>query len=223
MRWKDIIENSDPNENVEIADANVYFKNQEIFIEAGLTVDKLLKLFPLLEQQLWSVLALFKLVKTTGAESKILEIGSGKGGSLATMALANETAELINIDNFERYTEETHAGLGVNFFYYEEFKENMKKLGIDNRVSTIKKWSDDAVDLVPNNHFDLIFIDGNHGYKNLLNDISNYKPKVKAGGILCGHDYHPRFPGVIKAVKQAFHKSEFSVYNNSSIWVTKCE
>jgi hypothetical protein len=29
-------------------------------------------------------------------------------------------------------------------------------------------------------------------------------PKIKPGGVIAGHDYHPEWPGVVKAVNEAF-------------------
>ena len=36
---------------------------------------------------------------------------------------------------------------------------------------------------------DIIFIDADHRYDYVKTDIINYRPKVKPGGILCGHDF----------------------------------
>lgn len=36
---------------------------------------------------------------------------------------------------------------------------------------------------------DFVFIDGCHEYESVAADIASWRPKVKAGGFLCGHDY----------------------------------
>ena len=41
----------------------------------------------------------------------------------------------------------------------------------------------------PDGHFDLVYIDGNHSYAAVVEDIKAWRPKVKPGGILAGHDY----------------------------------
>jgi len=53
---------------------------------------------------------------------------------------------------------------------------------------------------------DFIYIDGNHSYKSAKEDILNYFPKVKIGGLISGDDYnHPMNDyGVKKAVDEAF-------------------
>lgn len=36
--------------------------------------------------------------------------------------------------------------------------------------------------------FDLVYIDADHSYQNVSNDITAWLPKVKPNGVLCGHD-----------------------------------
>ena len=50
---------------------------------------------------------------------------------------------------------------------------------------------------------DFVFIDGDHSYEGCSADIAAWWPKVKAGGILSGHDYRDeRNYGVIPAVQE---------------------
>ena len=49
--------------------------------------------------------------------------------------------------------------------------------------------SEDAAPLIQDGSLDLVFIDGNHSYKYVTMDIQMWLPKVRKGGILCGHDY----------------------------------
>ena len=36
---------------------------------------------------------------------------------------------------------------------------------------------------------DFVYIDGNHGLKNVVHDIVEWSQKVRKGGIVSGHDY----------------------------------
>jgi hypothetical protein len=62
----------------------------------------------------------------------------------------------------------------------------------------------DAAPLVPDGWADFVFIDAGHSYRAVQSDIRAWEPKVKPGGWFGGHDYHPKFPGVIRAVDEAF-------------------
>lgn len=73
------------------------------------------------------------------------------------------------------------------------------------RASLMIMSTDDAAGMVPDHSLDFVFIDADHGERAVSHDIANWQPKVRVGGWLGGHDYHPKkFPGVVKAVNVAF-------------------
>lgn len=47
---------------------------------------------------------------------------------------------------------------------------------------------------------DCLFVDGNHQFEGVQEDIANYAPLVKPGGFLVFDDYYADFPGVMRAV-----------------------
>ncbi len=49
---------------------------------------------------------------------------------------------------------------------------------------------------------DVIYIDADHGYGSVKADIEAWMPKVRIGGLLCGHDYMDGWPGVTMAVDE---------------------
>ena len=61
--------------------------------------------------------------------------------------------------------------------------------------------------------FDFVFIDGNHEYSHVLEDITEWTKKVKPGGIVCGHDYKEdkvNNYGVIEAVNEYVHDNHIA-------------
>jgi len=70
-------------------------------------------------------------------------------------------------------------------------------------VKLICKYSGDAIKDI-DEKVDFVYVDGNHEYKAVKEDIENYWKVLKNGGILGGHDVHnavrPHNRGVMKAV-----------------------
>ena len=58
----------------------------------------------------------------------------------------------------------------------------------------------DAAKKFKNGSIDFLFIDGDHSYKAVKADLKAWYPKVKKGGVMCGHDY-PQL-GVQKAINE---------------------
>lgn len=65
--------------------------------------------------------------------------------------------------------------------------ENIK--GFEKRAIMIRAASVDAAKIFPDHSLDFVYIDANHAYDYVVEDINAWAPKVKPGGYLCGHDY----------------------------------
>lgn len=63
----------------------------------------------------------------------------------------------------------------------------------------IEKLSGEAVTDIEEK-VDYVYIDGNHFYKYVKNDIANYYPLLKRDGVLAGHDFN--WHGVTQAVQE---------------------
>lgn len=137
---------------------------------------------------------------------RILEIGSGSGGSLACFALGSDpSVELVSIDPFEPYDELTHAGLarGVTEGDEAAFYRTAERFGYLTRIKQVKLRSHEAAAMIEDGSCDIVFDDGNHSYEVVKDELGLYRTKLKPGGLLCGHDYTTRFPGVIAAADEA--------------------
>lgn len=83
---------------------------------------------------------------------------------------------------------------------YESYKETYKKFKKDNRIRLIIDYSEFAVSYIINNSLDFVYIDADHEYKSVYQDIKIWIKKVKKGGIVAGHDIF-NCSGVLEAVK----------------------
>lgn len=57
-------------------------------------------------------------------------------------------------------------------------------------VTFIRKYSLDAASYFKDRSLDFVYIDANHDFRHLIDDVDTWKNKVKRGGIIYGHDYH---------------------------------
>lgn len=63
---------------------------------------------------------------------------------------------------------------------------------LGNRFQLIRSFSSDAAALIGDETADFIFVDGNHRFEFVRDDLENFWPKVRPGGYLCGHDFFMR-------------------------------
>lgn len=64
----------------------------------------------------------------------------------------------------------------------------------------IREYSIDAVVKFDDCSLDFVYIDANHLYSHVKEDLREWSKKVKIGGIISGHDYSYRKSDVVKAV-----------------------
>ena len=89
------------------------------------------------------------------------------------------------------------------------------------RAPIMRMYSEVAAKEVPNHSLDYVFIDAEHTYQAVKNDIKAWQEKVKHGGWIGGHDYDnlPRHPGVKKAVLEAFNEDDVQLGADHTWWV----
>jgi len=78
----------------------------------------------------------------------------------------------------------------------------------------------------PDGYFDFVYIDADHTYDMVKNDIQLWLPIVKKGGLIGGHDYgFPdeicRYGGVQKAVDEMFEADRIVVYKKQGVWLVE--
>lgn len=89
---------------------------------------------------------------------------------------------------------------------YSDFKAVCEQW-FPGRVKIVRSDTVEAAKDVPDGSLDFVFIDADHSYRGCKRDIEAWSSKVRRGGMISGHDYHPqKWPGVVKAVDEAFAK-----------------
>lgn len=118
------------------------------------------------------------------------EIGVEKGLYAEVLCKANPKLRLHCIDPWlaSVYEATVHGVETEQQGYDKRYEETTKRLESYNS-DIIRKTSLSAVNNFSDNSLDFVYIDGNHDFVNVTNDIEAWSKKVKIGGIISGHDY----------------------------------
>ncbi|MFJ7734149.1 class I SAM-dependent methyltransferase [Lysinibacillus sp. NPDC097231] len=149
-------------------------------------------------------------------EGAIVEIGSYKGKSTICLATGSNK---ISINKRPVYAVDpfTHLDDNNGFIsmyeksYFDSFWGNIQSFNLEKDIIPIKKYSNDAVQDVPQK-IAALFIDGDHSYEGISRDIKLYANKVIPHGIIAFHDYsNPNHPDVTKVVNEFMENSDFTL------------
>lgn len=147
-------------------------------------------------------------------EYRVLEIGSWAGGSTITFAGAIKKhnggkGKVVAVDAWQSFHGNEHVEKPSHVVMEKALKEgkifnlflhNIKSAGVADLVEVKRGWSRDVLTTLPMKYFDLIFIDGSHFYKDVLEDLRNSALLLKDGGVICGDDLELQFNEVDKSI-----------------------
>ncbi len=129
------------------------------------------------------------------------EIGTWTGENAKIMLRADKRVKLYTIDGYSHttlcFTGDVMSKEEVDKIE-KTAEENLTPYG-ERRVK-VRKQSEEAYKDFPDEYFDYIYIDGDHHYKTIKNDINIWYPKLKKGGVMGGHDWADEYGEVKKAV-----------------------
>jgi predicted O-methyltransferase YrrM len=138
--------------------------------------------------------------KVTGAE-----IGVWQGAFSRVMFRKLAELHLYMIDPYVPWSHESKHKQGRINGKLMAAKKSTDFAG-DRRKMLIMS-SEEAAPLFADESLDFVFIDANHDYEYVMQDILLWTPKVRPGGIVAGHDYFNDVnwcPGVRKAIHEYF-------------------
>ena len=150
----------------------------------------------------------------------IAEIGTSKGENAAMLRRLFPHATLYLIDPYSpiKGAINTEKARLANVEDCEKDYLFVKALFKgDKKAHVIRETSLKAAIIVPS-FLDLVFLDGDHSYESVKQDIYTWKLKVRNGGILSGHHYNTHFPGVIQAVNESLSKN--FIVGKDSVWAS---
>lgn len=153
-------------------------------------------------------------------DGEIVEVGSWEGRS--TIALANTCfpAKVHAIDHWKGDLGDDKsqvAKLAASRDVYSAFEHNMQVATKGNYIVHRMSWREVNWQLFGSIRF--LFIDGEHTYPEVFDNITIALPLMCAGGVIAGDDFN--VPGVKKAVLAKFGDVNCSVGAKSSVWYKK--
>jgi len=113
-----------------------------------------------------------------------VEVGTEQGKFADTLLRKIPGLELTVVDCWEAYPEYREK-MQPKIDEYERIAR--ERLG--DRCKIIKAYSLDAVKEFEDESLDFVFIDANHEFRQVIDDIDEWSRKVKKGGVVMGHDF----------------------------------
>ncbi|MFZ5806436.1 MAG: class I SAM-dependent methyltransferase [Verrucomicrobiota bacterium] len=123
-----------------------------------------------------------------------VEVGTFQGAFSAWILERWKGKKLYSIDPWKSFPKDEYIDM-VNFpdeefeKYYQDAVSILKKYG--DRSAIIRKTSEEAAPLFADASLDFVYLDAQHHYEAIQQDIARWWPKIKPLGILSGHDYIP--------------------------------
>ena len=132
------------------------------------------------------------------------EVGVREGKFSEVICKAIPDVKLLCVDRWDVFPGHTDMDrLPDPLMFLDEAKERLK--GYD--VTFIRANSMDAVRDIPDESLDFVYIDANHTFDFIMQDLIEWGKKVRKGGMISGHDYaRIRNFGVVPAVDVYTHQ-----------------
>lgn len=152
----------------------------------------------------------------------IVEIGCWLGDSTSIWGqwAKDNDAVVFAIDHWK---DNHDTGLIDAADVYNQFLVNMSEMGLTRNIFPVVGDSAESAKYFKDGFADFIFIDACHLYSRVSKDIEAWFPKVRRGGLFCGHDFEcqeyveafiekdyvqEKHNGVIKAVMEKFPNTQ---------------
>ncbi len=161
------------------------------------------------------------------AGGRWLEVGTWKGRSLSAAFLAApDSASVLCVDTWDGTPSELDGphkeASQPGDLVYKEFLGTVRELRrLRPNGPALIAWRKPSVEAARDwttTTLDVVFLDGDHDYAHIYEDIGNWMYKLKPGGLLIGHDRY--LEGVSKALARCFGRGEVQE-GPGSLWFVR--
>jgi len=138
------------------------------------------------------------------------EIGVRRGWFSELILKRSKIEKWYCIDTWELFRDKTASG---SQDYDRQHAENLLKQYIENgRCNLIQNYSLAAARKFDDCSLDFAYIDADHEYESVKQDLLAWYPKIRERGIIAGHDFDKQeWPGVYNAVNEFFSLSQIYI------------
>lgn len=120
------------------------------------------------------------------------EVGVAYGGQ-SIYILTNSPLEILySVDPYKHFSEKDYddtMNFPQDYFDVLYFKVKSKLADFGERSVLVRMPSIEAAETFENDSLDFVFIDANHSFEAVTEDLEAWVPKVRLGGLVSGDDY----------------------------------
>ena len=118
-----------------------------------------------------------------------VEVGVFKG-HFSKSILESWSGTLYMVDVWRPLEWNDYMDMSNHSSHDDAYFEAMRSIhGHEDRAIMVRATSEVASHMFEDGSLDFVYIDANHAYDYVVQDINLWYPKVRPGGVICGHDY----------------------------------
>jgi len=161
---------------------------------------------------------LAKLAALLPGDAVVIEIGSFVGESTEIFLESGKVRRIYCIDPYKGGYDDADVASHIGMDEVKaQFYERIKRYG--ETVVPMHLSSERAARFFQAGSADMVYVDGCHLYEAVKRDIELYRPKVKAGGMIAGHDFDQE--QVARAVRESFGAGAEPLKFEDSSWMMR--
>ncbi|MBI2049665.1 class I SAM-dependent methyltransferase [Candidatus Roizmanbacteria bacterium] len=159
--------------------------------------------------------------------TKGIEIGVEKGKNAQTMFEIIPNLKLYGVDPYKQHPQASYAYHAKIRNWNDQYLQNCKRQCLKRmngrNFTLLQGFSEVMIEKVKDNSLDFVYIDADHSYDFVMQDMILWGRKIKKGGIMSGHDYYidkhetDRRTKVTQAINDYVKVHKIKLYTTSEI------
>jgi predicted O-methyltransferase YrrM len=145
-------------------------------------------------------------------EFVMAEIGSFQG--VSTMLFAMHVQKIYSVDCYDYVVPESGRIPSHDQLFVDAEKLFLERTSDIKNIIKVRKSSVEAAKEFEDRTLDAVYVDAEHDPISVRSDINAWRNKIKAGGILCGHDFY--LPHIYTILLEEGLVNELYTYPDSS-------